>query len=153
MPTLELQIPPPLVAAFFVLIMRLLPLFPEPAFLTRSLRILLAISIVLIGQGIAISGMLAFRRAQTTINPVRAGDTSSLVRSGVYKLTRNPMYSGWSLTLIAWALYLGNLVALCALPLFISYITRFQIKPEERILSQLFGAEFSSYSKEVRRSI
>jgi protein-S-isoprenylcysteine O-methyltransferase Ste14 len=133
--------------------MWLLPLFPHPAWLSDGQRTMVAVILVLLGQGIAVSGMVAFRRARTTINPVRASEASSLVNSGVYRLTRNPMYLGWALTLLAWALYLGNLVALVFVPIFVWYITRFQIKPEERILSELFGTEFASYSSKVRRWI
>jgi protein-S-isoprenylcysteine O-methyltransferase Ste14 len=151
MRTLELRAPPPLVAAIFMFGMWLLPLFPEPALFTPHLRIALAALVVLIGQGIAVAGMIAFRRARTTINPVRASEASSLVSGGVYRFTRNPMYLGWALTLFAWALYLGNLLALTALPMFVWYITRFQIAPEERILLSLFGSEFVSYTAKVRR--
>ena len=61
------------------------------------------------------------------------------------------MYLGWALTLVAWTVYLGNMFALAVLPIFVWYITRFQIQPEERILSRLFGPEFASYTAEVRR--
>ena len=151
MRTLELRIPPPLVAAIFMFAMWLLPLFPEPALFTQRVRIALALLVVLVGQGIAVAGMIAFRRAKTTINPVRANEASSLVRSGIYRFTRNPMYLGWALTLVAWTVYLGNMFALAVLPIFVWYITRFQIQPEERILSRLFGPEFASYTAEVRR--
>ena len=133
--------------------MWLLPMFPQPAWLAESQRTVGAVILALLGQGIAMSGVVAFRRARTTINPVRASEASSLVNSGVYRLTRNPMYLGWALTLLAWALYLGNLIALVFVPIFVWYITRFQIKPEERILSELFGTEFVSYSSKVRRWI
>lgn len=150
---LELRIPPPLVAALLMAIMWLLPPMPEPLLLHRGARTVWAVVLVLVGQGIAVAGMMAFRRARTTLNPVRAGDASSLVRSGVYRFTRNPMYLGWALTIAAWALYLGNVITWAAVPAFVWYITRFQIKPEERILSQLFGSDFASYSSEVRRWI
>ena len=133
--------------------MWLLPLFSQPAWLAESQRTVGAVILVLLGQGIALSGVVAFRRARTTINPVRASEASSLVNGGIYRLTRNPMYLGWALTLLAWALYLGNLIALVFVPIFVWYITRFQLKPEERILSELFGTDFVSYSSKVRRWI
>ena len=133
--------------------MWLLPLYPKLQLLYGNQRIVLAVLLVLLGQGIAVAGMVAFRRARTTINPVRASEASSLVNSGIYGLTRNPMYLGWALTLLAWAIYLGNLIAFVFVPLFVWYITRFQIKPEERVLTQLFGDQFLSYSSKVRRWI
>ena len=133
--------------------MWLLPLLPHASLLAKDVRRAVAIVLVLVGQGIAIAGVIAFRRARTTINPVRASEASSLVSNGIYRLTRNPMYLGWAITLIAWAVYLGNAIALALVPFFVWYILRFQIKPEERILSQLFGAQFHSYSSQVRRWI
>jgi protein-S-isoprenylcysteine O-methyltransferase Ste14 len=153
MRALELRIPPPLVAAVFMVCMWLLTLYPQPELMGRNLRIVLAVFVVIVGQGIAIAGMIAFRQARTTINPVRASDASSLVDGGIYRLTRNPMYLGWALTLLAWSLYLGNLLALAAVPIFAWYITRFQIKPEERVLTQLFGEQYVLYSSTVRRWI
>lgn len=151
MRALELRIPPPLVAGVLMLAMWVLPLFPKLPPLTQELRSALAVVLLVIGQGIAIAGMIAFRRARTTINPTRANEASSLVQSGIYRFTRNPMYLGWALTLIAWALYLGNVLSLALVPVFIWYITRFQIAPEERVLSGLFGSEFFSYTARVRR--
>ena len=61
------------------------------------------------------------------------------------------MYLGLSVTLMGWAVFLSNLVALLATPLFVLYINRFQINPEERVLSSLFGAEYAVYKGKVRR--
>lgn len=153
MPTLELRVPPPLVAASLMVCMWWLPLYPQAAWMSGSLRTVGAALLVCVGQGIAVAGMLAFRRARTTINPVRASEASTLVNSGIYRFTRNPMYLGWALTLLAWALYLGNPLAFICVPVFVWYITRFQIQPEERILARLFGQQFMSYSSKVRRWI
>lgn len=153
MSTLELRVPPPLVAAIVAAGMWVLPLYPQTEWLSGHLRILLAVVVVLVGQGIAVAGVVAFRRAKTTINPVRASEASVLVSGGIYGWTRNPMYLGWALTLLGWALYLGNLVALLLVPVFVWYINRFQIEPEERILTELFGTQFNSYSSKVRRWI
>jgi protein-S-isoprenylcysteine O-methyltransferase Ste14 len=74
-----------------------------------------------------------------------------LVTTGVYRFTRNPMYLGLLLTLLAWAAFLFNPVALLFVPIFVLYINRFQIKPEEQVLSSLFGAEYMAYKGRVRR--
>jgi protein-S-isoprenylcysteine O-methyltransferase Ste14 len=75
------------------------------------------------------------------------------VTSGIYGFTRNPMYLGMLFVLIGWALYLGNALALLLLPVFIFYMNRFQIEPEERVLTTLFGPEFLEYASRVRRWI
>ena len=85
------------------------------------------------------------------MNPTKPGATSSLVTGGVFRLTRNPMYLSLVLYLLAWAVYLSNWLALLLVPLFVLYLDRFQIKPEERALSALFGPEYASYQARVRR--
>jgi protein-S-isoprenylcysteine O-methyltransferase Ste14 len=61
------------------------------------------------------------------------------------------MYLGLLVTLMGWAVFLSNPLAWLAAPLFVLYINRFQINPEERVLSALFGAEYSDYKEKVRR--
>lgn len=85
------------------------------------------------------------------MNPIKPMATSSLVTSGVFRLTRNPMYLSLLLYLLAWAAYLSNVLALLFAPVFMLYINEFQIKPEERALSSLFGPEYAAYKERVRR--
>ena len=82
------------------------------------------------------------------LEPERA---SSLVVEGVYGRTRNPMYLGLALTLVGWAVYLAAPWALIGPALFVALITRIQIVPEERALSEKFGSEFAAYRQAVRR--
>jgi protein-S-isoprenylcysteine O-methyltransferase Ste14 len=114
-----------------------------------------AIALALAGLGLAFAGagVLAFRQAKTTVNPTRPEATSSIVASGVYGLSRNPMYLGFLFALSGWAVFLANLLAILVLPLFVAYLTRFQIVPEERALSTRFGAEYGTYMRKVRRWI
>ena len=65
--------------------------------------------------------------------------------------SRNPMYLGFLLLLLALACYLMNVAAMALLPLFVLYMNRFQIAPEERFLLQKFGAEYQAYCERVRR--
>jgi protein-S-isoprenylcysteine O-methyltransferase Ste14 len=75
----------------------------------------------------------------------------ALVMGGVYRLTRNPMYLAMLVVLAAWALVVSNFAAFLLLPLFVAYLNRFQILPEERALQARFGAEFERYRSSVRR--
>ena len=95
--------------------------------------------------------MRSFRKAKTTMNPFKPDTSSALVSHGVYRFTRNPMYVGLLITLLGWAAFLWQPWALFFLPLFVLYITQFQIKPEERVLSSLFGTEYAEYMAKVRR--
>jgi protein-S-isoprenylcysteine O-methyltransferase Ste14 len=74
-----------------------------------------------------------------------------MVTSGVYGVSRNPMYVGFLLVLIGWAAFLSHALAFALLPLFVAYMNRFQIEPEERALSAKFGGQFQEYRRSVRR--
>lgn len=93
----------------------------------------------------------AFRRVGTTIDPVHVDRATALVTSGVYARTRNPMYVSLALLLLAWAAWLGQAALLIGPVTFVLYITRFQILPEERLLTARFGAEYAAYRARVPR--
>lgn len=112
-----------------------------------------AVSLALIGFGTCLAGVASFRRAKTTVNPVKPDLTSSLVVSGIYKYTRNPMYLGFALILLGWGALLSSLTALALVPAFVVYIDRFQIRPEEHVLTSLFPREYPGYQARVRRWI
>lgn len=116
-------------------------------------RDLFAKTAVAAGAIIAGLGIVSFRRAKTTVNPMKPNSSSALVVWGIYRLSRNPMYLGFWLILIGWAIYLSNLLAFLLLPFFIWYMNRFQIEPEEQALTSLFGQAFLSYRSRVRRWI
>jgi len=151
MSVLELKVPPPIVALVLALLMWLTPAVAGLVHLSYPARVLCAVVLACVGQGIGIAGMLAFRRAKTTANPIKASLASSLVIRGVYRYTRNPMYVGFLLTLLAWAVLLANPFAAPWVVVYVLYITRFQIIPEERVLTSLFGAEYEAYKGRVRR--
>jgi protein-S-isoprenylcysteine O-methyltransferase Ste14 len=100
---------------------------------------------------IIVLGVASFKRAKTTINPMKPESSSSLVISGIYKLSRNPMYLGFLLVLVGWAVLLSNALAFVFVPAFIFYMNRFQIDPEEKALAGKFGQEFLDYKSRVRR--
>ena len=110
-------------------------------------------AIVLLGAAVCLTGVLAFRSAQTTVDPMHPSAASSLVDGGIYRVTRNPMYLGFLLMLLGWALHLATLAAFIMLPVFAVYLTVFQIQPEERALRARFGAGFDAYVAQVRRWI
>ena len=151
MKSLEARIPPPAIAAVVAIAMwaisRIAPLIQVPA----PLRTAVAIAIALMGMGFALTAILSFRRASTTVKPTKPQATSSLVISGVYRVTRNPMYLGLLFVLVAWAVALSSPWALLGPVAFVLYIRRFQIVPEERALAALFGSEYSAYRSRVRR--
>ncbi len=113
----------------------------------------LAATFGLLGVIFSVLGVVSFRRARTTVNPLTPDATTALVVSGVYRVTRNPMYLGFLLLLLAEIVWLANPIALLAGPAFVLYLNRFQIVPEENALQARFGAEFQTYATQVRRWI
>lgn len=105
------------------------------------------------GSVVALLGVIEFRKAQTTVDPRVPEKTASLVVSGVYRISRNPMYAGLLLVLAGWACYLSHVLAFLLLPGFVAYMNRFQIAPEESYMVQKFGDAFREYSTRVRRWI
>jgi len=151
MHALELKVPPPASVLFIALLMWLISwTVPQLGFDFLG-RVLFAGALALAGIIVAVSGVASFRRAKTTLNPMKPESSTSLVVSGVYKFTRNPMYLGFLLVLAGWAVFLSNLLAFLLLLAFILYMNRFQIEPEERALRSRFPAEFAAYECRVRR--
>jgi protein-S-isoprenylcysteine O-methyltransferase Ste14 len=107
----------------------------------------------LIGGGLWLaldgSAMLRFRRARTSIVPMRP--TTALVTSGPYRITRNPMYAGMAFLYVALALSLGVIWALAFLPLVLFTVDRLVIAREERYLEAKFGEQYREYKTSARR--
>lgn len=114
---------------------------------------LLSIGVAATGVLVCLAGVLSFRRAGTTVNPMRPDKASALVVSGVYKVSRNPMYLGFLLVLVGWGIHVSNLLALPLLPGFVAYLKHFQIGPEEDALRLRFGLEYELYRAKVGRWI
>lgn len=148
---LENRIPPPFVALILAGTMwlgaRVTPTFDLP----NGWRITLALFSGAFALGFAAPAMRAFRAARTTINPVDLEGASTLVTSGIYRLSRNPMYLGLTSLLLAWSLWLAAPATLLGPVAFILFTSRFQIIPEERVMQAKFGQAYTDYRKRVRR--
>ncbi len=114
-------------------------------------REIVAAVLVVVALIVGLPAVVGFRRAKTTVNPLKPEASTALVTGGIYRWTRNPMYLAMLFLLLAWACIVSNWAALAMLPLFVAYLNRFQIGPEERALQARFGAEFESYRRKVRR--
>ena len=151
MPALELKIPPPLVTFLIGIAMWAVADMGPQLGLPQTLRWASALVIAVSGAAVTFAGILEFRRARTTVNPLNPEAASTLVTGGIYRVTRNPMYVGLALVLVAWAVYLSAALPFLGLPLFVLYISVFQILPEERAITIRFGADFIQYTRRVRR--
>lgn len=153
MDKLERKIPP--VALFVLFVVAINHLSHEFLAFSVSLPLgwLVFGACFVIAGFVGLAGVYEFRRAQTTVNPIKVDDASSVVDSGIFSYTRNPMYLGLFLLLFGFAYWQQNLLAILFSFTFIVYMNRFQILPEERALESLFGAEYLDYKQRVRRWI
>lgn len=147
------RIPPPLVMLIVAALMWLAARWLPPAPLDFAGRTGLALLLAAAGLGVAIAGALAFRRARTTLNPLRPDSASALVTAGIFRYSRNPMYLGDLLLLLGWGVYLGSLPALLLAAAFVLWMDRWQIRAEEAALAARFGAAYEDYRRRVRRWI
>ncbi len=150
MPSLELKIPPPVVVVITGLLMWLTPAYRADV-LVGTWCIDLGAMLMLLGVFTDAYAAVMFVTAKTTISPIAPQKSSTLIVNGPFKLTRNPMYLGMAALLLGWALVLENPLALLGPILFVMYITRFQIIPEERILTEKWGEHYTAYLIKTKR--
>jgi len=148
---LEKRIPPLLLVVIFGAAMWAIAFITPRLGVDRTLLATVTGAVFLAGVLFAVAGVVAFRRAQTTVDPRTPEASSALVRSGVYRYSRNPMYVGFALWLLAWAVFLDSGWALLGIVGFVFYMNRFQIAPEERALREQFGETFREYEQQVAR--
>lgn len=142
-----LKIPPPILFLLFSVVIFIFPSVTQPNIFYRFL----AVSFAVLGMVVSFCSVVAFRQKRTTVDPLDLNKTTELVTHGIYRFTRNPMYMGLVCLLIAWALWLGNVLALVNVWFFVCILTQFQILPEERILMQKFSKRFVDYQQRVPR--
>ena len=151
---LENKIPPPVVGLLFCVIIwaiSTLTYVLPVSIISQQQGLVIAVILLILGFSFAISGGISFRMAKTTVNPLKPETATSLVTSGVFKYSRNPMYIGLAIILLAWTIYLAAPFGLIGVLGFMAYIQRFQIVPEEHAMYKLFGDEFETYKSIVRR--
>ncbi len=143
------KIPPPIVTLFFGLCIYLSrPYFPE---FNNSVLNSLSIIAFVVGIFVFAAAVGSFKKQKTTVNPISIENASSLVVSGIFKYSRNPMYLGMSFVLLGLAFKFNVIGGLLFTGIFMLFITIFQIKPEEVAMEKLFDQEWEDYTKNVRR--
>jgi len=147
------RIPPPLIALSLAALMWLVADYWPASVVQLQWQWVLAMELALAGIVVDLVALAHFRKSQTTINPLQPHKASSLVTEGVFQWSRNPMYVGMLLILTGWGVWLGSVVNVVWLVVFVVVINEWQIKPEEKALETLFGEEFRAYCRQVRRWI
>ena len=149
----RVRIPPPVIALICALFMwAVFKLTPELNFAFTGQKIIAGL-VTALGLSLDVISVKGFWTARTTINPIKLEKTSALVTSGLYRMSRNPMYLGMALVLSGWAIWLGNPLNVIGLAIFIGMMNVLQIKPEEAALTEKFGQAYLDYQRRVRRWI
>jgi protein-S-isoprenylcysteine O-methyltransferase Ste14 len=151
MSRLELRVPPPVYAVALGLLMWMVSIVTPDLDLVSALRVGVSIVLLCAALGLGSFAVISFSRARTTIHPLNPEHSTAIVTTGVYRVTRNPMYLAMLLGLLAIGVMLGNLFAVAVACCFVPLITRVQIRPEERILAGTFGDSYRDYCRTVRR--
>ena len=142
------KIPPPIIA----MVCALGILFSKPFFREYSNVNNSSISILffLIGIACFFFAIKLFKKHNTTISPLKPEKATSLIVSGIYMYSRNPMYLGMLFILISTSIRFNIIGGIISISTFIVYITKFQIIPEEEQLKRIFGEKFLNYKKKTR---
>ena len=141
------HVPPPLIGLAAGVVQRRLSSGSRPGVLRRTSAAAVAAASVWMLAGSA----ERFRSAGTTVNPLDPGRATGLVTAGPNRVTRNPMYVGMAGLLLAHGLLRGGWRTVLPVAAFVGVIDRWQVRPEEAALRELFGSEYDAYSGRVRR--
>jgi protein-S-isoprenylcysteine O-methyltransferase Ste14 len=145
------RIPPPVIVVLLTALMWLLNTGRRSAGFEFAPQPILAIALAAVALLLMLAAAAQMFIAKTTVNPLRPERATRLITTGVFAYSRNPIYLADLLLLTALALWLGNLENIVLRGVFVWYINRFQIAPEEKALTKLFGAGFEQYCARVRR--
>ncbi|MEP1151464.1 MAG: isoprenylcysteine carboxylmethyltransferase family protein [Balneola sp.] len=150
---MKLKIPPVIVVAITAFLMWVIADYLSLDILEFNAPKWIIILTSIFGFLCIVLGIIQFTIKKTTVNPHKPEESTSLVNSGIYSISRNPMYLGMLIFLMFYGLFLGDGLVFLMLPIFIWYMNSFQIKPEEEMMIQLFGDEYKEYQQKVRRWI
>lgn len=147
-PRLRAPLPPAVLALSLLLMPALHLLAPGPRLLRFPVSLL---GLLPLGAGVVINlaadGLL--KRHGTTVKPFQ--ESAALVTSGVYRLSRHPMYLGFVLLVLGVALLLGSLGPF-AVPIVLPFVLEvLYVRAEEAMLAARFGEEWAAYRARVRR--
>ncbi len=148
---MKLKIPPVFVLIIFGCFMYILSRFLPFGYFDFLGRNVLIVALLTIAGSIGFISLVQFFTSKTSINPKTPSKASSLVTSGMYMFSRNPMYLGLLLILLAWGVWLGNAFNVLIAAGFVKYMNTFQIIPEEEVLNKIFGKAYVQYCTLTRR--
>ena len=149
MMNLETKIPPPIVATISGVIISASSTTIDPFEFYGDK--LIAMVVLILSFSLIVISIRKFNQAKTSINPMNPKAATKLLSTGIYAVSRNPMYLGLVGILCGISIILGSWFSFLVIPIFVFYINKYQIIPEERAMKTLFKDEYLSYCDEVKR--
>ncbi len=148
---MKTKIPPPIIALTCIVINYLSTYLINPIKFANIE--IIGILILLVGLVTAMLAIFLFKKVKTTVNPINPEEATTLVTTGIFSVTRNPMYLGLFFVICSTIFFFGSWCGIIILTLFVWYINKFQIIPEEEAMEKLFGDKYNEYRQNVRRWI
>ncbi len=149
---MKTRVPPPILALLMIGLVYISSLLIGSVSFDYQASV--SVLLVIVGLSCALPSYRLFARNKTTISPLTPSETSVLITQGMYRYSRNPMYLGLLLLIIAATIWFGTWFGIIISVFFILLINILQIIPEEEeALLQIFGEEYLEYKKKVRRWI
>lgn len=146
----KLRIVPPVYFLVGLLLMVALHLlYPNPQWIHPRWKYYLGIPVVLVGLVLNVTSARMFIKRGTPLKPFE--ETTTLVATGPFRFSRNPMYLGFVAMLVGTGILLGSVTPLLVPPVFAAFITFRFIMREEELLTRSFGEAYLGYKKKVRR--
>ena len=148
---LKIKIPPPIIVIFLILAVY----FSSNLTIGFDLPFKKTISLLLLFIGLLIIFIPVFQfiKSKTTINPQSFKNVNNLVSSGIFKISRNPMYLGMLIIISSTVIYYLNYFSVFTPFIFYFWINEFQIKREEKKLEEKFGSDYKKYKSKTKRWI
>jgi protein-S-isoprenylcysteine O-methyltransferase Ste14 len=143
------RVPPPLIFLSGLLLGWAAEAVVATPNLRGTVRLVVLIVLLVAGGVLGAGALRRFVQQHTAAEPWKP--SSSLVTSGPYRFTRNPMYLGMACLYLGLALVFGLLWAVALLPVVLVVIDRQVIAREERYLQRRFGQDYLDYQQQVRR--
>ena len=143
-------LPPALFLISILIMMLLWRLAPTSRNFTFPVS-LAGLALLILGLGLTILGSRKFQQVGTNINTFNEPDI--LVKEGLFRYSRNPMYLGFVIALLGVSALLGSLSTLAVVIAFFVITDRWYIAFEERAMAKKFGEEYEKYKSQTRRWI
>lgn len=141
-------LPPLLMLAGLITMVCLRVALPDPTPI-RPPWTWMGLSVALIGLAITLAAAAQFRQRRTNIHTF--GEPTRLVTQGLFRLSRNPMYLGFTLLLVGVAAALGGGWPSAVPIVFVLVVSGWYIPFEERAMRHAFGEAYEQYRRRVRR--